>query len=220
MKTADLIKRIDELIAQADKALEGKFDRGYRNYVDNGLMLGFKAASLSFLGNLFKAEHPYYVGFSNAISNAEDRSIEAGKVILQNVRHEIANGWLFSMQSLVSAEIFSDFLEMSNHLLEQNYKDPAAVLIGSVLEGHLKRLCNENGIDIFLMKGDDMIPKKADLINAELKKAEIYNTLDQKAVTGWLELRNKAAHGLYDEYNIDQVKLMLSGVSEFMARTV
>ena len=37
-------------------------------------------------------------------------------------------------------------------------------------------------------------------------------------ITGWLDLRNKAAHGHYGEYTADQVKNLLSSVTEFMAR--
>jgi len=44
-------------------------------------------------------------------------------------------------------------------------------------------------------------------------------SLDQKNVTAWLDLRNKAAHGLYDQYNREQVETMLKGVIEFSART-
>ena len=42
--------------------------------------------------------------------------------------------------------------------------------------------------------------------------------MDQKKITAWLDLRNKAAHGKYGEYNTDQVRQMLLGVTEFMAR--
>jgi hypothetical protein len=61
-------------------------------------------------------------------------------------------------------------------------------------------------------------PKKADLLNAELTKSHVYNNLDQKAVSAWLDLRNKAAHGRYGEYNDKQVENMIQGVTEFMAR--
>jgi hypothetical protein len=44
------------------------------------------------------------------------------------------------------------------------------------------------------------------------------NKLDQKNVTAWLDLRNKAAHGKYTEYQKDQVELMMQGVTQFMAR--
>ena len=45
-----------------------------------------------------------------------------------------------------------------------------------------------------------------------------YNKLDQKSVTAWLDLRNRAAHGRYEEYTRDQVELMVQAVTEFMAR--
>jgi hypothetical protein len=47
----------------------------------------------------------------------------------------------------VAAEVFTDFIEMAEHLLEQGYKDPAAVVAGSVLEEHLRQLCHKNAID-------------------------------------------------------------------------
>lgn len=37
-------------------------------------------------------------------------------------------------------------------------------------------------------------------------------------LTMWLDLRNKAAHGKYDEYKSEQVANMYSGITEFMAR--
>ena len=37
--------------------------------------------------------------------------------------------------------------------------------------------------------------------------ADVYNKLDQKSVTSWLDLKNKAAHEKYSEYTKDQVVL-------------
>ena len=88
---------------------------------------------------------------------------------------------------------------MSTYLLEEGYKDPSAVLTGSVLEEHIRKLCEKNNISIF----QGIKPIKADALNAELVKANIYSKLDQKNVTAWLDLRNKAAHGKYNEYSKD-----------------
>jgi hypothetical protein len=55
-------------------------------------------------------------------------------------------------------------------------------------------------------------------MNADLSSVGAYNKLDQKNVTAWLDLRNKAAHGRYPEYTADQVANMLLGVTEFTAR--
>ncbi len=37
---------------------------------------------------------------------------------------------------------------MAEYLLKEGYKDPAAVITGSTLEEHLRKLCIKNGIDI------------------------------------------------------------------------
>ena len=134
------------------------------------------------------------------------------------IKEEIAEGWLTTFKGLVSSEIFSNFIEMAEHLLEQGYKDPAAVVLGSVLEEHLRQLCLKFKVDIKVEVNGKFVPKKADTLNANLVKAGSYNVLDQKYVTSWLDLRNKAAHGKYSEYSQEKVKLMLQGVLEFISR--
>jgi hypothetical protein len=56
------------------------------------------------------------------------------------------------------------------------------------------------------------------MMNADLTKQGVYGKLDQKNITAWLDLRNKAAHGLYDEYSKEQVVLLLASVRDFIAR--
>jgi hypothetical protein len=60
--------------------------------------------------------------------------------------------------------------------------------------------------------------KKADQINSDLASATAYSKLDQKNVTAWLDLRNKAAHGHYEEYSSTQVGHLLSQIRDFMVR--
>lgn len=61
-------------------------------------------------------------------------------------------------------------------------------------------------------------PKKAEQLNQELCKAGAYAMGDQKQITAWLELRNKAAHAEYGAYDTAQVELMLRGVGNFIVR--
>jgi hypothetical protein len=100
--------------------------------------------------------------------------------------------------------VFSDFLEMAEYLLDQGYKGPSAVIGGSVLEEDLRKLCDRFGISIL----QNQKPKKADTLNGELANAGICSKLDQKSVTAWLDLRNKAAHGKYTEYTEEQVAVI------------
>lgn len=138
---------------------------------------------------------------------------------MKAVKQEIEGGWLFTVKGLISAEIFSDFLEMAEYLLKEGYKDPAAVMTGSVLEEHIRQLCIKKSIQIETVKDGKPVPKKADLMNSELASASVYNKLDQKSITSWLDLRNKAAHGQYSEYTKEQVELMFQGVTNFISRT-
>jgi hypothetical protein len=134
--------------------------------------------------------------------------------ILKALRADYAAGYLQSITELIHADIFSDFLEMADYLIEQGYKDPSAVIVGSVLEEHLRNLCGKVGIPV--TQGGR--PKKADTLNAELAGVNVYSKLDQKSVTAWLDLRNKAAHGKYSEYTKDQVALLIQSIRDFISR--
>lgn len=111
-----------------------------------------------------------------------------------------------------------DFLERAQQLLDEGDKDPAAVMAGIALEKHLRQLCQKHDIPTETTKQGRPYSKKADTLNAELVKKKVYNQLDQKQVTTWLDLRNKAAHGKYQEYTKEQVSLMLQGLPDFMVR--
>jgi len=221
MNTEKIIARVNQLIDLGQKvaATRRQPHRGSSyTTVDEGLIKGFRSATLSFIEQIYGNSHTHYTEFGNSVEGRDINDLNAGIAILNAIKSEIEGGWLNTIKGLISAEIFADFLEMAEHLLENNYKDPAAVMIGSVLEEHLRQLCMKTGIEVEVETEKGMRPKKADLINAELSKAEVYNKLDQKAITSWLELRNKAAHGNYNEYSQEQVSLMLQGVSDFMRR--
>jgi hypothetical protein len=136
--------------------------------------------------------------------------------ILRAVRADYAAGYLTTVEELIHADLFADFLEMADHLLSQGYKDPAAVVTGAVLEEHLRKLCAKHAIPTL----SGTTQKKADALNSDLAGAGAYTKLDQKSVTAWLDLRNKAAHGHYPQYTKEQVQLMLDGVRHFMSRHV
>jgi hypothetical protein len=112
-----------------------------------------------------------------------------------------------------------DFSEIE-YLLDQGHKDAAAVMCGGELEKHLRKLFVSNGVDVFLTPGSggEPWPKKAEQLNAELANINVYGKLDQKNITSWLDLRNKAAHGEYHKYNEEQVSVIIQGVREFMTR--
>lgn len=138
--------------------------------------------------------------------------------VTRALRSDVDAGYIQSIEELIHGDVFSDFLDMAEYLLAENYKDAAAVIAGSTLEAHLRQLCNKHGVPTDHQAQGAVRAKKADQINADLCKAGSYSKLDQKNVTAWLDLRNKAAHGLYAEYQKEQVQLLASGIRDFMTR--
>ena len=138
--------------------------------------------------------------------------------IVKALTVDVDSGFLQRNSTLIRGEVFSDFLEMAAHLVESNYKDPAAVIAGSALEAHIKQLCQNREIPLERERNGQTRPVNADTLNAELAKVDAYTNLDQKNVTAWLGLRNNAAHGNYDEYSKQQVVLVIDSIREFIAR--
>lgn len=166
------------------------------------------------------AQSPYVEQCKDIVGHDYAPGYTADMVIavVDALRSDVAAGYLISQRQLIHGELFSDFLEMAQHLLEEGYKDAAAVIAGSSLEAHLRQLCAKHSIDIETLSDGQMLPKKADRLNSDLAKVQAYSKNDQKSVTAWLGLRNSAAHGQYDQYNRDQVNMMIEGLRNFIVR--
>jgi len=138
--------------------------------------------------------------------------------VVEALQNDVKAGHLEAVAELIHGELFADFLEMATHLLDEGYKDAAAVIAGGTLEAHLRLLCQKHKLPVEAQAASGLKPKKADQLNADLASAAVYSKLDQKSVTAWLDLRNKAAHANYSEYSRDQVALFVSGVRDFISR--
>jgi hypothetical protein len=212
--------RLSELISLADQTLATETRNNYGSFISEQLFAQFKTASLSFILNLYGKDHPYYMEFAAAVKKAGSYEVKTGKGILASIKTELDGEWLITMKGIISAELFSDFLEMAEHLLSERYKDAAAVIIGTVLEEHLRQLCIKNGLAIEDedSKTGKSIPKKAESLNTQLRNGSVYDIMDQKNVTAWFALRNKAAHGQYAGYTQEQVELQLQSIRDFITR--
>ena len=149
LSLSNFARRADELIAQADAVLATKWQRQYAtgttSHVNYGLLSGCRAAALSFLRDTFGESHPYYRDLDKRVNDNGFGGASACREILVAAREEVLGGWSAGVRRLVSAELFADFVEMARHLLDGGYYGPAAVLLGSVLEEHLRELSRASG---------------------------------------------------------------------------
>jgi hypothetical protein len=211
-----------EILKQIDAALDGyanlRSPKGYMDLSDIPLEATSVVTLMRDCIQRFAPPNSQYVKAIEEVAKdhllATGSSVRGVAGVLTALRKAYASGYLATVSELIHADLISDFIEMAEYLLSEGYKDPAAVIIGSTLEEHLRQLCVKNGLPT--TAGGK--PKKADQLNADLKKASVYSNLDSKSITSWLDLRNKAAHGKYSEYTIEQVKLMIQGIQDFMTR--
>lgn len=138
--------------------------------------------------------------------------------LVRALKGDLEDGYLFSFSELVRGEMFESLIEMAEHLVEEGYKDAAAVIAGASLESHIRQLSNKYGVPVDHIAKDGSIKKKtAERLNQELGK-KVYSLFDQKQVTAWLDLRNNAAHGNYAEYDENHVAKLIEWVGDFISK--
>ena len=179
------------------------------DYVDTALFQQWRTSSAAFLSSVFGSDGIHYREYEERCKGSFHFDAERGVAILNAAKEDIQGGYLQRIESLVSASVFSDFLEMAEYLLSEGYKDPTASLVGAVLEDGLRRICANNGITI---KSKEDISS----LNQKLAVKGVYNPLQQKQIQVWNDIRNNADHGNFDQYKGDDVKEMLEGVRKFL----
>jgi hypothetical protein len=208
MEVKKVLERLDSLISLGETVEAEPVSDRY--YVNNRLFQEWRTSSLAFLEATLGSDSIHYREFEERCKWPQRHEAVRGYAILRAAREDIAGGYLQKVEALVSASVFSDFLEMAEHLLDNGYKDPAASLIGAVLENGLRRICSNNNITV---KTDDNISS----LNQKLAQNHIYNPLQQGQIQVWNKLRDYADHGNFDQYKQDDVKDMLKGVRGFLS---
>jgi hypothetical protein len=208
-------------ILEAYKSLKSKAQ--YDDLSDSGYEVAHQliARSKAAIERIAGKDSAYSRQIESVLARPREHDYNKLKMIagvVESLNVDLQSGYLSSVSELIHGELFADFLEMSDHLMHEGYKDAAAVITGSALESHLRQLCIKNSVDVEISTPKGIQPKKADQMNADLARTNVYSKLDQKNVTAWLDLRNKAAHGHYAEYSKEQVALLNSGVRDFITR--
>jgi hypothetical protein len=117
----------------------------------------------------------------------------------------------------VRQDVFEDFLEMAEHIAANIMAAPAAVLAGSVLEDHVRKLAVANEIDVL---DDEGRPRKFEQLTIELRGHEgaRISEAQRKQLAAWYAVRTDAAHGHFDNVVDDDVARMIDGIRDFMLR--
>jgi hypothetical protein len=207
------IARLDDLIMKAESVLATHRPNppnviGFPT-LNAGAFTEWQTQTLAFLMATLGENSVYVEKFRQGVQRGFPSDVKSGQGILRAVREDVELGYLGKIQALITADIFSDFLDMGEHLVENGYVHPAASLAGAVLERGLRDIATEHEVKL---KGREDIGS----LNGKCAAADVYNRLVQKKVQVWNDVRNHADHGEFEEYTEADVRNMLSGVRDFL----
>lgn len=177
--------------------------------LDRGQFTEWRAQAEALLTSVLGESHVYVQRFNGSVEKGFPDHVKSGQGILRAVQEDSEHGLLSDVRILLTAEIFTDFLEMAEHLLESGYKDPAASLVGAVLEDGLRRIAKGGGVTV---KSTDNLGS----LSHRCADVGVYNRLTQKKVQVWNDIRNNADHGHFEAYDAEDVADMIRGVMNFM----
>ena len=141
--------------------------------------------------------------------------------VLRGFREDLERGFLDDLLLKVEAEVAADYIGQAEELLNEGQPGkfdhvPAAVLTGAVLEKALRKLCDEHQPPIPTADANGS-PKTLNPLIDDLKKANVFNELKATQLRAWADIRNKAAHGEFDQFKRTDVEQMIEGVKAFLA---
>jgi hypothetical protein len=156
--TADtlVIKRFAELEAQMNTLRE--IHGGLRVYETTDWQQ-WATSARHIVSVAFGESSAHYKNFSAAYEkcNGVKSSVDALKGIFGAAKADYEGGYTFSMQALISGEIYGDFLALAKGALAESAKDVAAVLACAALEDALKRLAVLNNLDVSQKSMQDVV---------------------------------------------------------------
>lgn len=204
-----LVNRIDELINKGDSLIAN--DELYSS-VNYPSFVAWRVQILNLLTQPLGKDNVYIQEFNpkgKSTMGASEITVRRYQEILRALKEDILGGYITDVKTLISAEVFDDFLDMADHLLECGYKDPVASLCGAVLENGLGRIAANADIELRPIEG-------LSSLNSKCLKAEIYSRLLHLKIQTWTDIRNNADHGQFNEYSESNVHDMLKGVRQFL----
>lgn len=200
-----VVEQIDELLALYDAAQGNQ--RGPWIELKTRLSAAIERlapAGSVYLEDMRSTRHPNTVTYVSTYAR-----------ILRALRADYAAGYMRSVEELIHADVFDDFLSMCEELLRGGYFVPAAVLAGSAVEGHFHKLADKHGVSLMDANGR---PKSMEMLGVELRKEDVISEPERKIVQGWYAQRTEAAHGRPENVIEQQVQSMVPGIRDFMVR--
>ena len=134
--------------------------------------------------------------------------VDALKGIFGAAKADYEGGYTFSMQALISGEIYGDFVALAKGALAEGAKDVAAVLACAALEDALKRLALLNDLDV----SDKSMQ---DVVNA-LKSKGLVGGAQKTLLDTMPKIRDYAMHANWNKITPQDVGSVIGFVEQLL----
>ena len=146
---AQISKRLAEIDAQS-RALRSTVRRSGIDAYDIGQWQQWATSALNIIRAAFGDASPHAEHFAAAYAKCRGwrEDVDALKGIFSAAKADYDGGYAFSVNRLISGEIYGDFVALAKASLSEGHKDVAAVLACAALEDALKRYASLNGLAV------------------------------------------------------------------------
>lgn len=198
----EILSQLDALIETGQRLIDSyelkEFE--YESSVPEVELRAFVTTALAAIERISGKNSPYYANIPEArlssplavdglqaITRANLHFLPTVTGVLISLREAVDKGLLVSLESKLRANIHDDFLVQASELLRAGFHVAAMVLIGGVLEDHLRKMIQKRGLSLPKKGG---ISKYNNLLRENLYSQSVWHRI--QSIAG---LRNDAAHG-------------------------
>lgn len=212
MKPTDHLKAfVSELLLEAAKVRQSVRQHEFSEDTVNAQMFSKLHAEYRLLA---KKLGSYGEIWTTGIPDNHVNTVSALELLhgnLMALKNALDMGRLSTIQELVTAEILTDLLEQAEVLLAAKYHRAAAIILRTILEERLRKLCEAEGCFPTASKPTIEHYKQA------LYSATVIDKIVQKKIDWMAGVGNSAAHNL-PEYREEDVPTLYKDTLDFLAR--
>lgn len=129
--------------------------------------------------------------------------------LLGRLAADVEDGLLASVANQARAQTFDDFLDHAEAYLKDKRKNEAAAIGGIVFEDTVRRICRDNEIA--------EAGSKLDALITDLVKREVITEIKAKRARSAANVRTKATHAQWDEFDEGDVRATILFTRELLA---
>ena len=168
----------------------------------------WSTSALHLLQLAFGTQSVHFQNFKKIYESPRIYPLDEASGVLAAAKEDYEGGYVTSLQTAISGEIFGDFVALAKQSLADKHKDVAAVLACAALEDALKRYASAHGINVDNKKMRNVIK---DLASKGLIVGTQKSLLDQMS-----NIRNLAMHAKWDKFTPADVNSVIGYVEQFL----